>query len=86
MGAPGAPNERQYAQLEKAGALTALAESPATVAFADGEAVLAFALPRQGVSAPLREPAGADTAHGTGSDNRNGRHAAWSTLRLGITH
>ncbi len=50
MGSPVAPNEAQYAQLEKASALTSLAEAPATVALSGGQAALAFALPRQGVS------------------------------------
>ncbi len=50
MGSPVAPNEAQYAQLEKASALTALAEAPATVALAGGQAALDFTLPRQGVS------------------------------------
>ncbi len=50
LGSPVAPNEKQYAQLEKASALTALTDAPAPVAIADGKAALSFTLPRQGVS------------------------------------
>jgi xylan 1,4-beta-xylosidase len=50
MGSPVAPNEKQYAQLEKASTLTTLTDAPADVAVADGKATLSFVLPRQGVS------------------------------------
>ena len=50
LGSPIAPNEVQYAQLEKFSALTPLTGSPATVALANGKATLDFPLPRQGVS------------------------------------
>jgi len=50
MGSPVAPNEAQYAQLEKSSALTPLTGAPGTVAVAAGKATLDFALPRQGVS------------------------------------
>ena len=50
MGSPVAPNEAQYAQLEKTSALTALADAPATVDLTGGQAMLDFALPRQAVS------------------------------------
>jgi len=50
LGSPVAPNEAQYAQLEKASVLTALTDAPATVAITGGKAALDFALPRQGVS------------------------------------
>ena len=50
LGSPAAPNAAQYAQLEKASALTALTGAPGKVAIANGQAVLDFALPRQGVS------------------------------------
>jgi xylan 1,4-beta-xylosidase len=49
MGSPIAPDERQYAQLEEAGQLTAMG-SPASVSVEGGRARLAFALPRQAVS------------------------------------
>lgn len=50
MGSPIAPNEAQYAQLEKFSELTPLTGAPATVAVTNGTATLDFALPRQGVS------------------------------------
>jgi xylan 1,4-beta-xylosidase len=50
MGSPVAPNEQQYATLEKVSALATLADSPGEVAVASGSAKLDFALPRQGVS------------------------------------
>ena len=50
LGSPATPNAAQYAQLEKASALTALTGAPGKVAIANGQAVLDFALPRQGVS------------------------------------
>jgi xylan 1,4-beta-xylosidase len=50
MGSPVAPNEAQYAQLEKFSELTPLTGAPATVSVANGTATLDFALPRQGVS------------------------------------
>jgi xylan 1,4-beta-xylosidase len=49
MGSPIAPDERQYAQLEEAGQLTAMG-SPTAVRVEGGRARLAFALPRQAVS------------------------------------
>jgi xylan 1,4-beta-xylosidase len=49
LGSPVAPNEKQYAQLEQASALTTL-DTPATIPLVNGTATLAFALPRQGVS------------------------------------
>jgi xylan 1,4-beta-xylosidase len=50
MGSPVAPNETQYAQLEKVSELTPLTGAPATVAIANGAATLDFTLPRQCVS------------------------------------
>ena len=51
MGSPVAPNEKQYAALQKASDLATLEGSPAGVAVAsDGSATLDFALPRQAVS------------------------------------
>jgi xylan 1,4-beta-xylosidase len=50
MGSPVAPNEQQYATLEKVSALTSLTVAPAEVAVTAGSAKLDFALPRQGVS------------------------------------
>lgn len=50
MGSPVAPNEKQYAQLEKFSELTPLTGAPASVSVANGTATLDFALPRQGVS------------------------------------
>lgn len=50
MGSPVAPNAPQYAELEQAGELAALAGAPSSVAVTDGSAELAFTLPRQGVS------------------------------------
>jgi len=50
MGSPVAPNEKQYAQLEKAGDLSTLVDAPATVAITGGKTALSFGLPRQGVS------------------------------------
>jgi len=49
MGSPMAPNEQQYAQLEKASELTAV-EDPAALAVNDGKLDVKFELPRQGVS------------------------------------
>jgi xylan 1,4-beta-xylosidase len=50
MGSPIAPDDTEYATLEKAGTLTALSSAPTVLALTDGKAVLDFALPRQGVS------------------------------------
>ncbi|HUG11596.1 MAG TPA: beta-xylosidase [Opitutaceae bacterium] len=50
MGSPVAPNEQQYATLEKVSALTPLTGEPATVTITEGSAALDFTLPRQGVS------------------------------------
>ncbi|HEY5227705.1 MAG TPA: beta-xylosidase, partial [Opitutaceae bacterium] len=49
LGSPIAPNDEQYAQLRKAGALELLG-APGTVDVASGGATLRFSLPRQGVS------------------------------------
>ncbi len=49
LGSPIAPNEKQYAELEKAGQLAELA-APAPVRIENGAAKLKFRLPRQGVS------------------------------------
>jgi xylan 1,4-beta-xylosidase len=49
MGSPIAPNEQQYAELERAGKLAAI-EAPATVRIDGGQATLPLALPRQAVS------------------------------------
>jgi xylan 1,4-beta-xylosidase len=49
LGAPTAPNEAQYAQMEKAGQLTRL-EEPSTVRVENGTTTLKFTLPRQAVS------------------------------------
>jgi xylan 1,4-beta-xylosidase len=50
MGSPIAPNEKQYAALEKSSELATLAETPATIAVQNTTAQLTFALPRQAVS------------------------------------
>ncbi|HYC70933.1 MAG TPA: beta-xylosidase [Opitutaceae bacterium] len=50
MGSPGAPNATQYAELERASALTPLTGAPAAVPVANGQAKLDFPLPRQGIS------------------------------------
>ena len=49
MGSPIAPNEQQYAELEKAGKLATM-EAPATVRIDGGQVTLPLALPRQAVS------------------------------------
>jgi xylan 1,4-beta-xylosidase len=49
LGSPIAPNEKDYAELEKAGKLAQLG-APEPVSFANGTATLKFTLPRQGVS------------------------------------
>ena len=49
MGSPIAPNEQQYAELEKAGKLARM-EAPATLPIDKGQATLSIALPRQAVS------------------------------------
>ena len=49
MGSPQAPTPEQYAQLEKAGQLTAM-QGPATVDVANARATVQFTLPRQAVS------------------------------------
>jgi xylan 1,4-beta-xylosidase len=49
MGSPAKPSRAQYAELEQASALAAVA-GPTSVDVADGRARLAFSLPRQGVS------------------------------------
>ena len=54
MGAPVAPDERQYAQLEEASQL-ATAADPEDVTAVDGRAEIRFELPRQGVSLLLFE-------------------------------
>jgi xylan 1,4-beta-xylosidase len=50
LGSPVAPDDTQYAQLQRAGQLATLAEAPATVSVAGGGATLSVALPRQAVS------------------------------------
>ena len=50
MGSPVAPDARQYEALEQSSELATLADSPATVTVAGGQAKLDFALPRQAVS------------------------------------
>ena len=50
LGSPVAPDPKQYAALEQASNLATLAEAPATVAIAGGQARLDFNLPRQAVS------------------------------------
>ena len=49
LGSPIAPNEKQYADLEKAGKLAQL-DAPAPVRIENGVATMKFTLPRQGVS------------------------------------
>jgi xylan 1,4-beta-xylosidase len=49
LGSPIAPNDAQYAQLEKAGKLASLAPAE-NVVIENGKATLKFKLPRQGVS------------------------------------
>lgn len=49
LGSPLAPNDKQYAELEKAGKLAQVA-APEKITLAGGAAQLAFTLPRQGVS------------------------------------
>jgi xylan 1,4-beta-xylosidase len=50
LGSPATPTAAQFTQIEQASALTTLTDAPATVALTGGQANLAFALPRQGVS------------------------------------
>ena len=50
FGSPVAVTRPQYAQLQAASQLTALADAPASVAIANGTSALKFSLPRQGVS------------------------------------
>ncbi|MEA3186812.1 MAG: xylan 1,4-beta-xylosidase [Chthoniobacter sp.] len=50
LGSPAQPSPEQYAQLEKAGKLMAMADAPKTVPVVDGAATLKFTLPRQAVS------------------------------------
>lgn len=50
LGSPIAPNEKQYAQLERASDLATLTDSPPTVSVDGGKAQVAFTLPRQAVS------------------------------------
>jgi xylan 1,4-beta-xylosidase len=49
LGSPQQPTAEQYAQLEKAGQLTALAE-PSTVIVEGSKTTLHFTLPRQAIS------------------------------------
>ncbi len=49
MGAPVAPSEQQYAELEAAGKLAQM-EAPATARIEGGQATVPLALPRQAVS------------------------------------
>jgi xylan 1,4-beta-xylosidase len=49
LGSPIAPNDKQYAALEKAGQLATLGDSE-SIAIKEGAATLKFTLPRQGVS------------------------------------
>ncbi|MCL4788953.1 MAG: beta-xylosidase [Verrucomicrobia bacterium] len=55
MGSPIAPNQRQYNQLQEASHLAKLEDAPATVRVGQGNAVLKFSLPRQGVSLVVLE-------------------------------
>jgi xylan 1,4-beta-xylosidase len=55
LGAPIAPDERQYRKLEAASNLAKLADAPATVNVDQGQASLQFMLPRQGVSLLILE-------------------------------
>jgi len=55
MGAPIAPNERQYRQLQDASNLARLTEAPVVLKVERGAAKLNFTLPRQGVSLVLAE-------------------------------
>jgi len=50
LGSPREPNESQVAQLRQAGSLGTLADSPASVPFEGGKAVLTLELPRRAVS------------------------------------
>jgi xylan 1,4-beta-xylosidase len=50
MGSPIAPRRDQYAELQKASALTLLEDSPSTLPVERGSVTLRFALPRQAVS------------------------------------
>jgi xylan 1,4-beta-xylosidase len=50
IGSPQQPTTEQYAELEKAGQLTALPGSAASVDVKDGQATINFKLPRKGVS------------------------------------
>jgi len=59
LGSPIAPNDAQYAQLEKAGKLSSLAPAE-NVVVENGKATLKFSLPRQGVSLLVLELAGAN--------------------------
>jgi len=55
LGLPGAPNEAQYNRLEKAGKLAEV-EEPGSIPVSQGQAHIAFRLPRQGVSLLLLQP------------------------------
>ncbi len=50
LGSPNAPTRTQYAELESASGLTALTAAPNAVTVKDGNATLAFTIPRQAVS------------------------------------
>jgi len=50
LGSPGAPDEKQYEQMRKAGQLATLADAPASVSVHDGAAALKITLSRQAVS------------------------------------
>ena len=50
MGAPIAPDEKQYAALQAAANLATAADAPTTASVKDGATTLQFRLPRQGVS------------------------------------
>ena len=50
LGSPPAPDETQYAQMQKAGQLATLTDAPEAVLVADGSTTLKIVLPRQAVS------------------------------------
>ncbi len=50
LGSPTAPNEAQYAQMQKSGRLATVTDAPTTVTAVDSSITLMIALPRQAVS------------------------------------
>jgi len=67
MGSPAKPTPEQYAQLEAAGKLGTVSETPGSVAVDHGQATFSFTLPRQGVALLVfQEVPGVDGGAGGG--------------------